>query len=48
MKFVRVVPPESSMEWRHTSSPVKKVSNRPFQLARSCAQCFGIEKAFYL
>jgi hypothetical protein len=31
---------QQSMEWRHTSSPIKKNSNRPFQLTRSCAQAF--------
>jgi hypothetical protein len=36
---------QQSMEWRHTSSPIKK-EFRPFQLARLCAQCFGTENAF--
>jgi hypothetical protein len=34
------------MEWRHTSSTIKKNLNRPVQLARSCVQGFGTENTF--
>jgi hypothetical protein len=47
--WVLHITPESkqqSMELRHTSSPIKRNSNRPCQLVRSCAQCFGTETAF--